>query len=235
MKQGPSISAGLGLKIIPLQRTRASQRRIKSSYGTSSPTIRFQEKCTQSNTNWDPVGFYSLTPEENEQLPFPTAPPISNDTAPIVQIEVFHQLHCLDSLRKLIYGIHELGDGKAARVHTGLSPQPPKQCPGITTTDLCPDHCIDYLRQVLMYVLPSHRTLPYRVATDQGSRCHGDVTPVVHLPRDEYDPERHPFPYKPNFAVTHKCRNFDRLHNWAAKGNTSGYVISFYPGLPVLY
>lgn len=72
------------------------------------------------------------------------------------------------------------------------------------------DHCLDYLRQVIM--------------------CHSDVTPITHAARPK------PFnsalsDWRPNFAVAHTCRNFQKIHDWAAKFNTSGFVIESWPGL----
>ncbi|KAF2251126.1 hypothetical protein BU26DRAFT_563071 [Trematosphaeria pertusa] len=61
-------------------------------------------------------------------------------------------------------------------------------------------HCINYLRQVLM--------------------CHGDLTPIT-LERKKGLP-----PYRPDFRITHTCRNWDRIHEFASSRNTSGYGIA---------
>jgi Mycotoxin biosynthesis protein UstYa len=72
------------------------------------------------------------------------------------------------------------------------------------------DHCIDYLRQVLM--------------------CHSDVTPITHKKRPAgYNPAL--ADWVPNFSTPHTCRNFQKIHDWAKKYNTSGYVIESWPGI----
>jgi hypothetical protein len=43
---------------------------------------------------------YSLTREEYEQLPLETAQVVGKDDQYLVTIEMFHQIHCLVSLRR---------------------------------------------------------------------------------------------------------------------------------------
>lgn len=101
------------------------------------------------------------------------------------------KLHCLNSIRQIVYGTNKWynPEDRQDQIHI--------------------DHCIDYLRQVLM--------------------CHSDVTAITHAPRPK------PYnsilmPWRPNFAVTHTCRNFWQLHDWAGKRNSSGFVIETWPG-----
>ena len=63
---------------------------------------------------------YVLTDEEAAQLKHPTSRIYGDSGGYMIQIEVFHQLHCLNALRKLAYGIHELGTGHTAQVHAGM-------------------------------------------------------------------------------------------------------------------
>lgn len=58
------------------------------------------------------------------------------------------------------------------------------------------DHCIDYLRQVLM--------------------CHGDLTPITMGWDEQIDS------WKPNFRIKHTCRKFDKIYDFALKYNTTG-------------
>ncbi|CZR55584.1 uncharacterized protein PAC_05472 [Phialocephala subalpina] len=50
------------------------------------------------------VGMYSLTPSEYKELDLDTAQVIKHPGQYLVTIEVFHQLHCLNYLRKAVYG-----------------------------------------------------------------------------------------------------------------------------------
>ncbi|KAI0202340.1 hypothetical protein F4808DRAFT_458939 [Astrocystis sublimbata] len=103
-------------------------------------------------------------------------------------LDVFHQLHCLDSLRRAIYPEH----------------YPPQALP--RTWRLHMDHCIDYLRQVLM--------------------CHGDTTPVN---QKWFDAARR---YGPDFETLHTCRPFDELVAWSrarspeARSGTEGREVA---------
>ncbi|KAF2251127.1 hypothetical protein BU26DRAFT_563073 [Trematosphaeria pertusa] len=52
-----------------------------------------------------------------------------------------------------------------------------------------PNHCLDYLRQVI--------------------QCHGDITPLSVF----YKPDKSNYAF--DHAVTHSCRNFDKIYEWA--------------------
>ena len=52
------------------------------------------------------------------------------------------------------------------------------------------DHCIGYLRQVIM--------------------CHGDITPITFEWSDESNS------YLAHHSTEHICRNFDRIFDWAS-------------------
>ena len=93
------------------------------------------------------------------------------------------------------------------------------------------DHCIDYLRQILMAVIPLALIQVYDFLLIPTHRCWGDLTPATFSVKPGYDPEAQTiriFPYVQDLQV-HMCRNFDRIHEWAEKANSSGYVISKHP------
>jgi hypothetical protein len=91
-----------------------------------------------------------ISHSEAKLLPHPTlAIPGTQDY--LVQLDVFHQLHCLDDLRKMLYperypGLDELRDALTGAIDRDAH------------AFLHWDHCIDALRQTIM--------------------CHADVSPV---------------------------------------------------------
>lgn len=102
-------------------------------------------------------------------------------------VEVFHQLHCLNLLRKTSHfnfdyyfkqGHVEFSDSsKMLKMHTA--------------------HCLDALRQSIM--------------------CKADVTPIplVWVDHRPWMKERDENPFSlPNFQNKHKCRNFDAVRTW---------------------
>ncbi|KAJ5754098.1 uncharacterized protein N7511_008251 [Penicillium nucicola] len=104
----------------------------------------------------------------------------------MVEIEVFHQLHCLNFLRKVIY----------ADYYTRPENMPAEFMVGDDLFYNHIDHCIDFLRQVLM--------------------CAGDVTPVTsNWVLTHHSPH-------PDFNTMHKCRNFDRLLEFVEENDNGG-------------
>jgi len=90
-----------------------------------------------------------ISKEEANKLPYPTIKDINTDNY-LVQLDVFHQLHCLNDLRKILYperfpthAFEVTEDGEINRK---------------TMMFRHWDHCIDVLRQSLM--------------------CHADVSPI---------------------------------------------------------
>jgi hypothetical protein len=61
------------------------------------------------------------------------------------------------------------------------------------------DHCIDYLRQVIM--------------------CHGDLTPITFEWNIELDT------YLAHHSTTHECRDFGEIFEWAKGRNNTGIVV----------
>ncbi|KAL3420100.1 hypothetical protein PVAG01_08599 [Phlyctema vagabunda] len=78
------------------------------------------------------VGIMSLSEERARSLQIPTAKASDSDQTPLVQLDVFHQLHCLNALRKFVFAkpTREESDWSKELVHI--------------------NHCIDQLRQSLM-------------------------------------------------------------------------------------
>jgi hypothetical protein len=58
---------------------------------------------------------------------------------------------------------------------------------------------------------------------------HADVTPIAHK---KHNPGFNSLlqDWVANFAAAHTCRNFNKIHDWAKKYNTSGFVIESWPG-----
>jgi hypothetical protein len=99
-----------------------------------------------------PVGFIALTPEMNKTLKYPTQPASETDDTPLVGLEVFHQLHCLNAIRKIVYGADPYFDpnNRQNQIHIGELPHEDNLA---VLADTVLDHCIDYLRQVNTCVL----------------------------------------------------------------------------------
>ncbi|OJJ47404.1 hypothetical protein ASPZODRAFT_16085 [Penicilliopsis zonata CBS 506.65] len=87
----------------------------------------------QNNLKWYGLinaGIIALDDEMYKILGQTTEPSSATDDTPLIHLEVFHQLHCLNSLRRLIYNTSTFVTGVGAEMHV--------------------DHCIDYLRQTIM-------------------------------------------------------------------------------------
>lgn len=63
----------------------------------------------------------------------------------------------------------------------------------------CSDHCIDYLRQVVM--------------------CHGDIAPITMEFSEELDN------FFAHHSDWHRCRNFEAIFDWAEERNNTGLPI----------
>ncbi|KAM7220099.1 protein of unknown function (DUF3328) domain containing protein [Rhypophila decipiens] len=100
----------------------------------SRATIYDGPPTTTVNAAWKhlvSVGMYSLTTEEYAHLGLETSIVPGQKDEHIITLEVFHQLHCLNYLRKRAYGIVP-GEATEHGQRAHLA------------------HCVDYLRQVLM-------------------------------------------------------------------------------------
>ncbi|KAM3067064.1 hypothetical protein ACMFMG_011737 [Clarireedia jacksonii] len=78
------------------------------------------------------VGIVALTLEQAHSLQMQTARASNTDKRPLIQLDVFHQLHCLDALRKFIFA-------RDSQDHSGYTK-------GLVHIN----HCIDQIRQSLM-------------------------------------------------------------------------------------
>jgi hypothetical protein len=113
-------------------------------------------------------------------------------------IDVLHQLHCLNTLRKYAdadYYAKELEEEHGyTRLHLGELAEVPSSCTTVTVhgTNIGADHCVDQIRQSL--------------------QCSSDRTPI---------PTRW-YPGMGPFVVTdriHTCRDFDGLRQWMIDKN----------------
>ncbi|KAJ5971858.1 uncharacterized protein N7479_001776 [Penicillium vulpinum] len=164
-----------------------------SGMGTRAhPVTEYEGPPTPANNvKWYELlsaGIIALDDTMYQALGQETEPASDTDSTPLIQLEVFHQLHCLNSLRRLICNNSTFTTGVNAEMHM--------------------DHCIDYLRQSIM--------------------CHSDLTPLVHIPRPG-GARDDGTAWIPNLAVKHTCRDFWKIHEWAAQYNTSGWTIEGYP------
>ncbi|KAL0931139.1 uncharacterized protein CTRU02_213874 [Colletotrichum truncatum] len=140
----------------------------------------------QNEAAWDRLlsaGVVAISEQESSRITNGTASAVGNPKKHIVELEMFHQFHCLKWLRDQFWHLnavvtasHEFDDFPQRVNHT--------------------DHCIDYLRQVIM--------------------CHGDITPITF----EWIPEIDG--YIAHHSTEHMCRNFDTIFDWSVKRNTTG-------------
>ncbi|CAK1356547.1 uncharacterized protein RHO25_012310 [Cercospora beticola] len=152
----------------------------------SDPDTAFESRPNEKNdAAWHHilnVGMIAITEEENARLPNGGSSRVRNDPEHrVVLLSLFHQLHCLKYLRDLIYDFDEGAVIPGARNEYQL---------------MHGDHCIDYLRQVLI--------------------CHGDLTPI----RQHWEPSLHA--YAAEQETVHQCRDFQKIWEWAAERNTTG-------------
>lgn len=89
------------------------------------------------------VGMISLTPEMNQTLRHPTRPMGDGDETPLIQLDVFHQLHCLNAIRNIVYGTNQWYDpnDRQDQIHIGGYFSSRFQI----RADKDSDHCLDYL------------------------------------------------------------------------------------------
>ncbi|RAK81695.1 oxidase ustYa family protein [Aspergillus fijiensis CBS 313.89] len=83
------------------------------------------------NALWD-VGIYAVPAEETKRLGIQSAVDPRDPGKHLVTIALFHQLHCMNRLRQVVWG----------------ESNPASEAPGVAMKHT--DHCIDYIRQALM-------------------------------------------------------------------------------------
>lgn len=173
----------------------------------------------QVDSSWGlaPVGISGISKDEASHLLNKTLPAPEDPDTYVIQLEVFHNLHCLNMLRMTIYpdqypdmvAYHDNGTinhGTLQALHMGelnhtlleslyFALSMLRKTDKLSNTSL--DHCLDALRQSTM--------------------CEADVTPVTFLNnyfgRGVY----------PNLIATHTCRDFDALVNWAKRREVKNY------------
>ncbi|PMD63757.1 uncharacterized protein K444DRAFT_626451 [Hyaloscypha bicolor E] len=194
------IQAGKSLKLRKAQ-TPANEaveyireQKFESALFSYTPYMGFPTNETDKlwENLYDSLAVSKISKSEAKLLHHPTLR-IPGTEDYLVQLDVFHQLHCLDDLRMLLYperfpGLEELKDES-----------------GVINRDghefrhwVSPDHCIDALRQTIM--------------------CHSDVSPVSwHLNM----PKRNVI--IPQLSTTHTCRNFTKIQEWAMENSAGDW------------
>ncbi|MCJ1249426.1 hypothetical protein MMC30_006650 [Trapelia coarctata] len=167
---------------LPLQYDNVTFERAGFHAENMKKTIYEGRPTAANSAQWDrltSVGIVSIHEEEAARLPGGTARSAVNPNEYVVELEMFHQLHCLKALRNQLWNFEDHVEDK----RTDLARQHHF------------DHCIDYLRQVIM--------------------CHGDVTPVTFERKEEGGL------FNPHHKTVHQCRNFEKIFDWAADRNTT--------------
>ncbi|KAK8116533.1 uncharacterized protein PG998_004814, partial [Apiospora kogelbergensis] len=133
-------------------------------------------------------------------------------------LEVFHMLHCLDSLREATFYnwpyYEQNMSRKAVIIHHGRRSHPHSLAYHANTSRrLEVDHCIDALRMSIM--------------------CTSDVTPITFYDSEALPGRQYPLP---DFSSLHTCRNFDAILEWnkhnprAVMWEEVGNASTFRPG-----
>lgn len=117
--------------------------------------------------------------------------------------DVFHQLHCLDTVRQYTWLLAGNYGTSPATVAGELKQHPLIPVPPVFdgTSDVAnrmhADHCIETLRKTLM--------------------CHADVTPLLIL-RDD----NNPIGDRPDFNLHQKCRDWEAIREWTTRNWVTG-------------
>ncbi|KAJ5957026.1 hypothetical protein N7501_011305 [Penicillium viridicatum] len=194
--QGQKSDAGQGRDEFTLPSpadTAISHKLVKFQNGINSDETLYQGvPTTENNRLWKELYAHEMTRisyEEALQLPNKTSPEASYEgSGYLIVLNVFHNLHCLDSIRKTLYYFADpkwtaednpyihMGDGEIDSMLQAIG-----QNMGITHVD----HCIDALRQHQM--------------------CSVDITPNVF----QYSPKD--FGIRAMADVVHECRDFAKV------------------------
>ncbi|KAL7952496.1 hypothetical protein V8C34DRAFT_299191 [Trichoderma compactum] len=158
------------------------------------------------NRAWDDLfnfGISTIPKAQAKLLPNYTSPVPGHEDEYIVELDVFHQLHCLNIFRKAFTPIY-LSDWEYVKdAEVSLNWTVPDSYPyeafeeNRVKNSINPwhiGHCLESLRQSIM--------------------CHADITPAVwHWDYSVPNPIRN----KPWLTVLHTCRDFNRIREWAKK------------------
>ncbi|KAK1958777.1 hypothetical protein LY78DRAFT_647063 [Colletotrichum sublineola] len=164
----------------------------------------------ESNRAWQGLYenmFTHITEEEARMLPNKTAPELESEgSGYLVVLNVFHDLHCMDNIRKgLYYFLEPQWNSTNNPYLLYASPEAALKDRGgdhLSITHL--DHCIDSLRQSI--------------------QCTGDVVPNVFQYSLKYGEVR------ARSTVVHECRNFSKIQEWAAQHHVPGPFKGFGKG-----
>ena len=165
------------------------------------------------------VGVIAISSQENARITNGSAVLNKTSGTHMVELEMFHQLHCLVRLYNEIFQSNfswhlirngcEISSGNLMLRWQALDLF--TTFPSGEITPVCwlfpdvneyiltkykTDHCIDYLRQTIM--------------------CHGEVTPITF----EFIPEIHGL--IAHHSTQHQCRDFEKIYNWAALRQVDG-------------
>ncbi|KAF9893744.1 hypothetical protein FE257_009914 [Aspergillus nanangensis] len=159
-----------------------------SGFGTD--TTRYMGPPTEANRQaWRGLyqgGIVKIPMEQAAQLPVKTVPLPNNPGYYVVGIDVFHQLHCLNQIRLKLWGINH--DHKPRTHRSTEQKQPDDEEDGRQGMEHL-DHCVDSIRQSLM--------------------CSSDISVIIwqwHEPSQSV---------RPHANITHTCRDFEAIRNWA--------------------
>ena len=169
------------------------------------------------------VGISVITPDEADKLALPTLP-IPGTEKYLIELDVFHELHCLNRIRKVFYPerfgdkLHALMDaeGNVNRTtntfrHWGeLSGRLLGQALASPSNIVyLVDHCIDTIRQSLM--------------------CHADVAPVPFHIAEPPKGALGDIGIYPRLTTMHSCRNYNKVKDWALAHRAPSFKFSLTP------
>ncbi|KAJ6443436.1 alpha 1,3-mannosyltransferase [Purpureocillium lavendulum] len=175
-----------------------SHKLVKFHNSINSDKTRYQGRPNEENNKlWErlysPDEISRISHEQATRLPNKTMPEAPYDgSGYLIVLNVFHNLHCLDSVRRAIYYFHDprwtTGYNPYTRVTDGAVDSMLKDLPVNMGIDHI-DHCIDILRQQIM--------------------CSSDTTPNVF----QFSPKDSGI--RAFASVLHKCRDFNKIKKWA--------------------
>ncbi|PKY07907.1 hypothetical protein P168DRAFT_286080 [Aspergillus campestris IBT 28561] len=172
------------------------------SHGFGGDKSEYMGPPTQENIlAWDRLyqaGISMIPHEQAAQLPVKTAAIPEEPGYYVVGLDVFHQLHCLNHIRLKLWAYHDnsaIPTSSAAfnASQTGSSQEKESGNLGIEHLD----HCVDSIRQSLM--------------------CSSDISTVVWA----WDESRQMT--LPLANVTHTCRDFEAIRQWAGMRQASDW------------
>ncbi|KAJ5087929.1 hypothetical protein N7456_011545 [Penicillium angulare] len=161
--------------------------------GIASGRTKYQGYPTEENIKaWEDLynaGVSIIPAEQAAKLPVPSRPHEKVPGYYTIQLDVFHELHCLAGLPTIINRIRM---GLWGRESALLEPNNTETITNFNETSMSMDHlshCIDAIRQSLM--------------------CNADISPVPWVWNSKLQKLR------PVENSTHTCRDFEAIRLWA--------------------